>query len=119
MSLHSPSGVLRIEASRHPTHQLIRLVGRVGMEEAGELRERLSALADDPGGIMIIDAGELAGLNSMGLGAVVIAHQKLQASGGELRLAAPTEQIRQVLVATALNRVIAIHDSVEAALAGC
>ena len=98
--------------------QVITLSGRVGLDNAAELRERLSQLAQDPGGVMIIDASELTHINSMGLGSLVVAHQKLQAKGGQLRLAGPSPSIRQVMSATALDQIIPIYSGVAEALRG-
>lgn len=52
-----------------------------------------------------------------GLGAVVMVLKRLRAHGGQLRLVATAPNIRKVFEVTSLDRVLAIHPTVAAAIA--
>ncbi len=65
---------------------------------------------------MVIDLGEVEGMDSRGLGILVAALTSLRNVQGELKLARITNKIQSLLVITHLSTVFHSYDSVDAAL---
>jgi len=59
-----------------------------------------------------------ARVDSTGLGSVIAALKQIRSSEGDLRLAAPNQQVRVVLELTTLDRVFPYFATVEEALTG-
>jgi anti-sigma B factor antagonist len=95
---------------------VIRPEGRVTMVNAAELRSAVAEALEAGGALVVVDLSRCEFMDSSGLGALVGALKAARQSGGDLRIAAPTEQVVTVLELTNLNRVLRPHESVEAAL---
>lgn len=96
---------------------VIKPVGRLNMAAAPSLS---STIADVVGGgrpTIVIDLSETAFIDSSGLGALVASLKKCRQAGGDLRLAAPTEQVVTALELTNLIRVLAPSETVDDAFA--
>jgi anti-sigma B factor antagonist len=65
---------------------------------------------------LIIDLEGVSFVDSTGLGSVIAALKMVRGSKGDLRLAAPNQQVRVVLELTTLDRVFAYYPTVEDAL---
>lgn len=65
---------------------------------------------------LIIDMEGVSFVDSTGLGSVIAALKMVRGSKGDLRLAAPNQQVRVVLELTTLDRVFAYYPTVEDAL---
>jgi len=65
---------------------------------------------------LIIDLEGVSFVDSTGLGSVIAALKMVRSSKGDLRLAAPNQQVRVVLELTTLDRVFAYYPTVEDAL---
>jgi anti-sigma B factor antagonist len=65
---------------------------------------------------LIIDMEGVSFVDSTGLGSVIAALKMVRSSKGDLRLAAPNQQVRVVLELTTLDRVFAYYPTVEDAL---
>lgn len=66
---------------------------------------------------LVVDLEQLAYVSSMGLRSFVALGQKLDASGGKLRLCCLGGLVRQVFQLTRLDSVLRIHQTVDGALA--
>ena len=55
---------------------------------------------------MVVDLSHTAHVDSSGLGALVSCLKKTRQAGGDLRIASPTDHVRNVLKSTRLNRVL-------------
>lgn len=64
---------------------------------------------------LILDISELDFIDSFGIGAVVAALKRLRQRGGELALVCPSSRIRRVFEICDLDRIIAMHDSIDGA----
>ncbi len=64
---------------------------------------------------IVLDLSELEYVDSSGLGVFVRIMKVRRNSGGDVRIAAPTAEVRKVLELTRLNRVFEIFPSVEEA----
>lgn len=67
---------------------------------------------------VVIDMEGVSFVDSTGLGSVIAALKQVRSSQGELRLAAPNQQVRVVLELTTLDRIFPYYATVEDALAG-
>lgn len=83
--------------------------------EAGAFERDVESLPTDVSAVL--DLGAVGFLDSAGIGCIVRLHRRLEAAGGELRLAAPGQAVTTVLELVRLHRMLEIHDTVEAAVA--
>ena len=65
--------------------------------------------------LLILDISELDFVDSFGLGAVVGALKRLRQRGGELALVCPSPRIRRVFEICDLDRILALHESIDSA----
>ena len=65
----------------------------------------------------IIDLSQVESCDSSGLSSILVANRILNSSGGEMRLAAPSEKVYSLIKITQLERVLRVCNSVEEAIA--
>lgn len=65
---------------------------------------------------LIIDLSEVESCDSSGLSSILVANRILSANEGQIRLAAPSEKVFNLIKITQLDRVLPVTDSVEHAL---
>ncbi|TMC54133.1 MAG: STAS domain-containing protein [Chloroflexi bacterium] len=92
--------------------------GRLDVAGAPALKDAISQLAKNGPPKVVIDMEGISFVDSTGLGSVISALKEIRNSQGELRLAAPNQQVRVVLELTTLDRVFPYYATVEEALAG-
>ena len=97
---------------------VVRLTGRLDLLSAGNVRRRLDEAVASGQARLVVDLGEVASIDSSGLGALIGALKTARQAGGDLRIARPGEQARMVLELTTLDRVLRPYDTVDEALAG-
>ena len=97
---------------------VVRLTGRVDLESAESIRERLRGLVQEGVRHLVLDLQGVSFLDSTGLGALVSGIKTARLAGGDLRIARPGAQARLVLELTTLDRVLFPYASVDAALIG-
>jgi anti-sigma B factor antagonist len=90
--------------------------GRLDVVGAPALKEAVSAAMKDGQPKLVIDLEGVTFVDSSGLGSVVSALKQVRSSKGDLRLAAPNQQVRVVLELTTLDRVFPYFATVEEAL---
>ena len=66
---------------------------------------------------VVVDLSHTAHVDSSGLGALVSCLKKTRQAGGDLRIASPTDHVRNVLESTRLNRVLRPSETVQTASA--
>ena len=91
--------------------------GRLGYGE--QTRRQYDEMCRDlEGGLqtVVFDLSEVPDINSEGIGFLVMCLATVQRAGGELRLAAPSPEVRDALLMTRLYPVFAVFDSVDAAV---
>jgi anti-sigma B factor antagonist len=92
--------------------------GRLDVAGAPTLKEAISeALKNGPPRV-VLDMEGISFVDSTGLGSVIAALKQIRSSQGDLRLAAPNQQVRVVLELTTLDRVFPYFSTVEEALTG-
>ena len=92
--------------------------GRLNMVAAPKLRSYLAETIDGGHDRIIVDLSDTSFIDSSGLGALIGGLKTARQHGGDLRIAAPNEQVRTVLRLTNLDRVLRPHDAVDDATRG-
>lgn len=88
---------------------------QIDLTNADRLRRSLTAAAAEyPVVVVDMTANELC--DSSGIRALVVAHHRARASGGEIRLVMSTPDARRVFKMTGVDRMLAIFDSMPAAV---
>lgn len=64
----------------------------------------------------IIDLSEVESCDSSGLSAILVANRIVSANEGQMRLAAPSEKVRNLIKITQLDRVLPVTSTVDEAL---
>lgn len=96
---------------------VIRPRGRLNMVSAGELRDVVSATVEGGHSRVVVDLAAVDFMDSSGLGALINALKTTRQAGGDLRIAAPNDQVRLVLQLTNVERVLPAYGSAELAYA--
>ncbi|HKC19304.1 MAG TPA: STAS domain-containing protein [Candidatus Dormibacteraeota bacterium] len=92
--------------------------GRLDVAGAPTLKDAMSELAQNGQPRVVIDMEGVSFVDSTGLGSVIAALKQIRNRQGELRLAAPNQQVRVVLELTTLDKVFPYFPTLEEALAG-
>ena len=92
--------------------------GRLDVTGAPMLKEAISEAVKSGQPRLVIDLEGVSFVDSTGLGSVIAALKLVRSSKGDLRLAAPNQQVRVVLELTTLDRVFPYYATVEEALTG-
>jgi anti-anti-sigma factor len=90
--------------------------GRLDVAGAPALKDAVSEAMKNGKPRLVIDLEGVSFVDSSGLGSVVAALKQVRSSQGDLRLAAPNQQVRVVLELTTLDRVFPYYATVEEAL---
>jgi anti-sigma B factor antagonist len=92
--------------------------GRLDVAGAPALKDAIVELAKNGQPKVVIDMEGVSFVDSTGLGSVIAALKRIRNRQGELRLAAPNQQVRVVLELTTLDKVFPYFATLEEALAG-
>ena len=96
---------------------ILKLSGKIiGGPDATTLNDKLHDLVESGKTKVVADLSKVNWMNSSGLGILIGALTTIRNAGGELRLAAATEKIRNLLTITKLTNVFLIYDTVELAI---
>ena len=90
---------------------LMRLRGRLDAASAPGLLARLNGAIAEGKTQFVVDLAEVPFIDSTGLGALVSGLKVARREEGDLRLAAPSEQVSRLLRLTTLDRVFTIADA--------
>src|ERR1700720_2187392 len=108
---------LEVDDTRSP-YTVLAVKGEVEVYTAPRLRERLVDLVSQGRLRIVVDLEGVDFLDSTGLGVLVGGLKRLRSNDGDLGLVCTQHRILKVFEITGLTKVFAIHDSVEAAVAG-
>jgi anti-sigma B factor antagonist len=89
----------------------------IDITNAPELRSALLAAAADRPGTLVVDMTRTRFCDSSGLHALLAAHKRAQAEGGELLLVMPNAAVLRVFAVTGIDCMIPNFTSLEDALA--
>jgi anti-anti-sigma factor len=98
---------------------LVTIAGAIDLTTAPTLRDAIHGLLEAGARRIVVDLGSVVFCDSIGLGTFVYAHNHCSASGGALRLAAPSAFLAGLLHTVGLSGLIPVHETVGAALHAC
>lgn len=91
--------------------------GEVDLFTAPKLREHIVGLVEEDERRIVVNLEDVDFMDSTGLGVLVGALKRLKEKDGHLALVCPGGSVLRVLTVTGLNKVFAIHETVEEATA--
>jgi anti-sigma B factor antagonist len=96
---------------------VVSLSGRLTLGDASaQLRETLKGLIDSGNNKIVLNMGDVAYIDSSGLGELVSSFTTVKNSGGELKLANLTQKVNDLLTVTKLYTVFEVHNDEAAAV---
>lgn len=96
---------------------VVNLSGRLTLGDASaQLRQTLKDLLDDGKKKIVLNLGEVAYIDSSGLGELVSGFTTVKNQGGELKLASLTQKVNDLLTVTKLYTVFEVHNDENAAV---
>jgi anti-sigma B factor antagonist len=90
----------------------------VGEPETTKVREKIYSLIAEDINNVVIDMGDVAYVNSSGLGSLISALTSLRNAKGDLKLARVGKKVKSIFVVTQLVKVFDTYETVDRALAG-
>jgi len=97
---------------------VLHLDGRLNMVSAARLREAVTSTVALGHTRIAVDLAKVDFMDSSGLGALISGLKTTRQAGGDLRIAAPSEQVKLVLQLTNMERVLLAHEHAETAFSG-
>jgi anti-sigma B factor antagonist len=89
-----------------PDLAFIRVVGRLNMVTAPRLRDIVAETVKTGKTRLVVDLTHVEFMDSSGLGALIGALKTTRQAGGDLRIAAPGEQVMMVLQLSNVDRIL-------------
>ena len=96
---------------------VIAVHGQADLHTAPELRSAIGDAIDRGAVSLVVDFSEATFIDSMTLGVLLGAVKRLRPSGGSLSVVCTDPHIRRIFEITLLDRVFALHETLESALA--
>jgi anti-sigma B factor antagonist len=97
------------------THVVLAPEGKFNLVAAPPLKARIEELVAAGKSRLVVDLHAVDFIDSSGLGALIGGLKSARQQGGDLRIAAPGEQVRAVLKLTNLDRILSPFTTVEEA----
>jgi anti-anti-sigma factor len=107
-----------IERKLISDHEVLVVSGRMDAENAPQFEKECNARIAEGRNTLVIDAGDLSYVSSMGLRCFVSVAKTLKVRGGELRICCLHGLVNQVFEITGLKRSLRIFESLESATGG-
>jgi anti-sigma B factor antagonist len=96
---------------------VVSLTGELDLYNAEDVRAALLAATGEEPAVLVVDLEQVTFIDSTALGVLIEARSRMSDRGG-FHLAAPGLETRRALEVSGLDRHFAVHDTVDAALAG-
>lgn len=96
---------------------VLAVTGDLDVATGPELRDTLIRVVDEGRYRLVLDLAEVPFLDSLGLGVIVGVVHRLRPHDGALALARPRPPVTRALKISGLTSVLAVHDTVERAVA--
>ena len=100
-----------IRRSEKPPWTVLSVGGDLDVVGAPDLRQAVVTAVAEGSRLLALDLSQLDFVDSFGIGAVVGALKRLRQRGGDLALVCPSPRIRRVFEICDLDRILALHDS--------
>lgn len=97
--------------------QVFGVAGEIDVHTAPQVDEALAAAAG-PGALIVVDLSQVEFIDSTGLSVLVRALARARDEDGALAVVATTERVTKVLRLTGLDAVLAVYETVDAAVQG-
>ncbi|MET3767630.1 anti-sigma B factor antagonist [Marisediminicola sp. UYEF4] len=94
---------------------VLQLDGRLNMVTASCLRDHVGSAVSSGQNRIAVDLAGIEFIDSSGLGALINGLKTARQAGGDLRIAAPNDQVKLVLQLTNMERLLTAYDSAETA----
>jgi anti-sigma B factor antagonist len=115
-SVSEVTGVdVQVSAQVGPACTVVRVSGELDVDTRPRLQGALREALDAGARQIVLDLAEVPFMDSSGPGALVDVLKSLRDRGGRLSLAAVQEPVRSVLALSAVDNLVDLYDSVQAA----
>lgn len=101
--------MLEIQVTGYDHVTLIEVSGRIDSMNANELGAALSNEADAGHVQLVVDLSRVDYMSSAGLREIVSALKKVKRASGDLRIAEPSDRVREVLEMAGLDTIFQIY----------
>lgn len=99
----------RIDEGLQPgTATVLSVHGELDLHEAPELHDRIGAAIDRGARLIVVDLTDVTFIDSMALGVLLRAVNRLRPQGGSLRLVVPNPNLRRIFELSVLDRVFTL-----------
>ena len=107
---------LDVDVSQHGDASVLTLRGEIDVYTAPRLRQAIIDLVEAGTTRIVVDMGKVDFLDSTGLGVLVGGLKRVKTQDGDLAIVTTQEKILKIFEITGLNKVFAIHTSVDEAV---
>lgn len=116
-SLPDPGEAFRITVEQRGDYAVAKLSGSAGMDLSADLQDQLYELADLPIKRLILDLSDLEFMSSVGLGAIIAAHQRCRLRDCRVQLVGLQPRILELLEVTRMTQLFDVYKTLDEALA--
>jgi anti-sigma B factor antagonist len=102
---------MKIDKSLHDDYATLTLKGEFDTFYCPALMQEVEALVERGINHLILDMRLVKFINSTALGAVIKAHKRCRAEGGDLVVAQPSPFVRDVMGKVGIDKLVTLHDS--------
>lgn len=95
----------------------IRLSGRMDIAGVGKIESAFAGMTAAPRMAIVVDMSAVPYMSSIGIRALLMNAKSVGRRGGKFAVLSPQENVRSVLVTSGIDQILAIHDSLEHAIA--
>lgn len=94
---------------------VLKLKGRLDASSAKDLKEEVGSLSEEDRIKLVIDLGAVDFIDSSGFGSLISSLRRVNKLGGDIKIAAPQDQVRAIFELTRLHRIFGIYEDSAAA----
>ncbi len=102
---------MKIDKSLHDDYAILTLKGEFDTFYCPALMQEVEALVETGVSHLILDMRLVKFINSTALGAVIKAHKRCRAEGGDLVISQPSPLVRDVMGKVGIDKLVTLHDS--------
>ncbi|MBM3962619.1 MAG: STAS domain-containing protein, partial [Planctomycetes bacterium] len=102
---------MKIDKSLHDDYATLTLKGDFDTFYCPALMQEVDALIDRGVSMLILDMHVVKFINSTALGAVIKAHKRCRAEGGDLVVAQPSAFVKNVMKSVGIDKLIGMHET--------
>ena len=107
---------MKIDKSLHDDYAVLTLKGEFDTFYCPALMQEVETLVERGVSYLVLDMRLVKFINSTALGAVIKAHKRSRAEGGDLLIAHPSPFVRDVMTKVGIDKLIVMYDSEQEAV---